>query len=77
MELFKFFYNSSFSAKSWQNPASIDRNEKNKKNCPQWELNQQPPDHYSKCSGNCARQESVGQEVSFVCFMPLHILDFD
>ena len=29
----EFFYNSLFSAKSWQNPASIDRQEQNK-SCP-------------------------------------------
>ena len=34
--IFKFFYNSLFPAKSWQDPASID-----------WGLNQQPPDHQS------------------------------
>ena len=30
-----------------QNPASIDGKEKIKKNCPNWRLNLQPPDHHS------------------------------
>ena len=32
--LLEFFYNSLFSAKSWQNPASIDGGEQNKKIAP-------------------------------------------
>ena len=31
--LFEFFYNSSISAKFWQNPANINGEEENKKNC--------------------------------------------
>ena len=42
----EFFYNSLFSAKSWQNSVSIDRKKQNK-NCPQSGLNPQPPDLHS------------------------------
>ena len=41
-DTFEFFYNSSFPAKSWQDPASINREEQNKKSCPYWGLNSQP-----------------------------------
>ena len=45
--LIEFFYNSLFSAKSWQNPARIDEEEQYQ-NCNNWGLNSQPPDHHSK-----------------------------
>ena len=40
-----FFYNSSISAKYWQNPASIDGEEQNEK-LSQRGLNPEPLDHY-------------------------------
>ena len=44
-KIFEVFYNSSISAKFWQNPASIDGEEQNKK-LPPVELNQEPLAHH-------------------------------
>ena len=43
----EFLHNTKFPAKSWQDPASIEGEEQNKKNCPYPGLNLQPPDHQS------------------------------
>ena len=74
----KFFYNSLFSAKSWQNSASIDGKKQNK-NCPQSGLNPQSPDLHSN-----ALPTELGRNLLDRRFLklalfhaPLHVLDFD
>ena len=51
---FEFFYNLSFSGKSWQNPAN-----KQNKNCPQWGLNSGPHDHHANALPNEPSQHLV------------------
>ena len=56
--IFEFFYNLLFSAKSWQNSASTDGKKQNK-NCPQSLLNPQPPDLHSNALPTQLSQHSV------------------
>ena len=67
--LIEFFYNSHISAKLWQNPARIDGEEQNKKNCPLLVI--EPRTSWSSlwCSADCARQLCIGQEISEVNFV--------
>ena len=67
----EFFYNLLFSCKSCQNPDSIDGKEQNKK-LPLLGIELTTSRSSVECSTDCARQESVGKEiseVSFVCVM--------
>ena len=57
-EIFEFFFISLFSAKSWQNPASIDREEQNKK-LPPVGIEPQPPDLHSNALPTELSQHSV------------------
>ena len=60
------------------NPGSID-GEKQNKNCPQWALNPQPPDHHSNALltvlGRCLLSRRFLKRALF--HAPLHMLDFD
>ena len=66
----EFFYNSLFSAKSWQNSASID-GEKQKKNCPQSGLNPQSLDHHSNALPTELGRKLLGMKISEVSFVGL------
>ena len=67
-DLFEFLHNSKYPAKSWQDPASIEGEEHNKKNSlpgiePTTSRSSVPH------SANCASKESVGKEISEVSFV--------
>ena len=70
-----FFYNSLFPAKSWQDPASIDGEEQNKKLPPQG-IELTTSRSSVQCSTDCARQESVEKEISEVNFVSCITSDF-
>ena len=59
VKTFQFFYNSAFSDQSWQNPASLDREEQNKKNSPCRGVDPGPRDHHANALLNELSQHLV------------------
>ena len=58
-----FFYNSLFPAKSWQDPASIDREKQNIKNLPLLGIDLQPPDDQSNALLTVLVRNLLGRRV--------------
>ena len=75
----RVFHNSSISAKFWQNPASIDREEQNKKDCSWWGLNPGTLDHHSDTLLTVLAWYVLGRRFlkRALFHVALHILDFD